>query len=156
MEAADFGTHIRRVCLVALGPLLNKVLQAVRVWVEGARVRVEGRVRVQVEGEGHLVPRDEVVAEDARYRTVPVGVWAQAPQAPNPSVDLGLDLAAEEALHKAMEISVPAVAAAFRREAFRRRAAFLRYRLLSYVYSLSRPDWASQLSSFPCAVQRPA
>jgi hypothetical protein len=124
MEAADFDTlHI---CLVALGPLWNKVLRAVRVQVEG-RVRVGGRVRV----EGvRLVPSYEV-AEDDRYRTVPVGAWVQVPQAPNPSVDLGLDPAAEEALHRVVEISVPAVAAALiRREAFRRRAAFLHYCLL--------------------------
>jgi hypothetical protein len=105
-----------------------------------------------------LVPRNEVVAaaEDDRYRTVPVGVWVQA-QDPNPSVDLGLDPAAEEALHNPVDISVPAVAALIRREAFHHRAAlaFLHYRLLSAVYSLSRPDWASQLPSSPCVVQRP-
>jgi hypothetical protein len=110
MEAADYDTlHI---CLVALGPLFDKVVQ-----VEGVR----------------LVPRNEVVvAADDRYRTVPVGVWVLQAQDPNPSVDLGLDPVAEEALHNpAVDISVPAVVAFDRREAFRRRAAFLlHYRLL--------------------------
>jgi hypothetical protein len=110
MQAADFDTlhSIRWICLVALGSLLNKLLQAVRVEV----------VR--------LVPRSEVVAEDDRYRTVPVGAWVQAS---NPSVDLGLAPAAEEALHKTVDISVPA-AALIRRETFLRRVAFLHYRLL--------------------------
>jgi hypothetical protein len=74
MEAADFGTlhSIHQVYLLALVPLLNKVLPAVRVRVEGVRVhvQVEG-VRVRVEGV-HLVPMNEVAAEGGRYRTVPV------------------------------------------------------------------------------------
>jgi hypothetical protein len=83
MEAADFCSlhSIRWVYLQALGPLFDKALRVVRVLVEGVHVRVEGvrvpvegrvRARVQVEG-AHLVPRNEVVAEGDRYRTVPVG-----------------------------------------------------------------------------------
>jgi hypothetical protein len=84
-----------------------------------------------------------------RYRTVPVVVSGSRSPDPNPSVDLGLDPAAE-ALHGVKSLLLLLLfAALIHREAFHRLAAFLPC-LLSAVCSRSSGLGAEPLHIFPC------